>query len=216
MFLKRESHFKSIKELRDLYPLLKELQNKDKELTDLVDNNAGNPSYKKSVIITNLCQQIDLIINEFNNLPVPSDSITEINNICVLIASLKDTITLCLAKHRAVLNTPRPTMTHLISQKRTPVIVASSTLLGFATGSFLFASVPLFGGVAIEYGLNASVTASVAILERLLSKLETIGSSFYFVANELINNQVNTVAPSAPPIMEMEELASFNPTYGKF
>ncbi|MDR3502139.1 MAG: hypothetical protein P4L79_06100 [Legionella sp.] len=207
MFSKRQSHFKSIKELRDLHPLLNELRNKNKEFKELVDNNAGNQSYKKSIIITNLCEQLDEIIIQFDCLPVAPERIIEINNILILITLLQNAISSCLEKHRMVLNQPRPTLIHTLSQNSTEASIAGSAFLGFATGSFLFACVPLLGGVALEYGLtqvgfNKSITASVSILERLLSKLETIHASLAFALDELKNTSQATTLPSAPPMDE--------------
>jgi hypothetical protein len=213
MFSKRHSHFKSIKELRDLYPLLNELRNKNKELKELVDNNAGNQSYKKSIIITNLCVQLDEIILQFDCFPVAPERIIELNNILVLISLLQNAISSCLEKHRMVLNQPRPTLTHTLSNNSTEASLAGSVFLGFATGSFLFASVPLLGGVALEYGLtqlgiSKSITASVSILERLLSKLETIHASLTFALDELKNTSQASAVPSAPP-MDEEMMPAF-------
>ncbi|WP_058535170.1 hypothetical protein [Legionella saoudiensis] len=206
MFFKRQSHFKSVKELRDLYPLLNELRNKKKELNELVDNNAGNPSYKKSIIITNLCEQLNEIIIQFDALPVVSERKIEISNILILITLLQNAISSCLEKHRGVLNQPRPTLTHTLSQNSTEASLAGSALLGFATGSIFFASVPLLGGMALEYGLtqlglNKPITASVSILQRLLNKLETIHASLTFALNELTST-AQPVVPSAPPMDE--------------
>ncbi|USQ12775.1 hypothetical protein J2N86_08645 [Legionella lytica] len=213
MFSKRQSHFKSVKELRDLHPLLNELRNKNRELKELVDNNAGNQSYKKSIIITNLCVQLDEIIIQFDCLPVAAERIIEINNILILISFLQNAISSCLEKHRAVLNQPRPTLTHRLSQNSTEATLVGSVALGFASGSFLLAGVPLLGGVALEYGLtqlgfNKPITASVSILERLLNKLETIHASLSFTLDELKNTAQETVVPSAP-LMDEETMPVF-------
>ncbi|MFJ1267661.1 hypothetical protein ACD661_03700 [Legionella lytica] len=213
MFSKRLSHFKSIKELRDLHPLLNELRNKNRELTGIVDNNAGNQSYKKSIILTNLCEQLDAVILQFDALPIAADRIIEINNILILIKILQNSISSCLAKHRDVLNQPRPTFTYTLSQNSTEASVAGAAVLGLATSSFLFASVPLLGGFALEYGLtqlglNKPITASVSILERLLSKLETLDSSLTFTLEELNNTNQASDLPSAPP-MDEEILPTF-------
>ncbi|CAM4375167.1 MAG: hypothetical protein LEGION0403_FIIPPAGN_02602 [Legionella sp.] len=207
MFSKRLSHFKSIKELRDLHPLLNELRNKNRELKQLVDSNAGNQCYKKSIIITNLCEQLDEIIIQFDALPVAAERIIEINNILILITLLQKAISNCLEKHRTVLNQPRSTLTYTLSQNSTEASIAGSAILGLATSSFLLASVPLLGGIALEYGLtqlgfNKSITASVSILERLLSKLETIHASLTFALDELKNISQASVLPSAPPMDE--------------
>jgi len=172
-----------------------------------VDNNAGNQSYKKSIIITNLCEQLDEIILQFDCLPASPERIIELNNILILIKLLQNAISSCLEKHRLVLNQPRPTLTHTLSKNSTEASLAGSAFLGFVTGSFLFASVPLLGGVALEYGLtqlgfNMSITASVSILERLVSKLETIHASLTFALDELKNTSQVIVAPSAPPMDE--------------
>lgn len=205
MFWKKENYFRHSKELKDLHPLLKELRNKEKQLNTLVDDNAGNPAYKKSIIITNTCAQIDEIIQQFNSQPRPLDRSVEIHNILVLITHLKNVIIVCLEKHRDILNTPRPTLSHTISQNRVPTTLSSSVILGIGTSSFLFATLPIVGVLALEtvsnwMGLDSPVTASLSILERLLNKLELINNSLNFVVDEYSTNNKPRVPALYCPI----------------
>lgn len=190
MFSKRQNQFRSIKELKDLHPLLNELHHKEHELKQSIDGNAGAAGYKKSVIITHLCEQIDEIIFQFNRLPMVSERTPEMNNILILVTHLKNAVFLCLEKHRTILNTPRQTMTYTLSQNTVPVTVTSSMILGVGTGSFLFASMPFLGMLALGatadmLGVTSKKTASISILERLLDKLEVIYASLNFTINEL-------------------------------
>lgn len=193
--LPNRTRFNKTRELKRLHPILNELRQKEVELKTLVDNDAAHPIYMKSATLTNLTQQIDDIIFQFNSEPKPTEHRTEIIQLITLIAHLKNTIISTLLKHRAILDTARSTMKNITPQATTATVITSSLGVGFATGSFLFALAPLTAALALDYvaeniGFYNAPTATVSILEHLTKTLHTIDNSLRFVIKEFTINAI--------------------------
>lgn len=134
--LPNRTRFNTTRELKRLQPILNELRQKEVELKTLVDNDAAHPIYMKSATLTNLKQQIDDIIFQFNDEPKPTEYRAEIIQLITLIAHLKNTIISTLLKHRAILNTARSSMKEITPQATTATVITSSLGVGFATALF--------------------------------------------------------------------------------
>jgi hypothetical protein len=204
-----KTRLESTPQLKELIPSIKRIRFKQKELKKIVADDANNPAYLKSYLLTALLADIDAQTRIFNATRKIGIENADLLITVKFVKDLQKAVYTAVSEQSEHLNAKRNSNKSAAQTAMGTTLIAGSVAVGVATGSIIFGGGTLWLsrqlGISLSQlaGIDDDKTETMHILEEFTQKLDRIASALTVVLGSLkYTKDIQANFPLTCPILK--------------